>query len=265
VAGEFAYYSTDEQGFRQATLVGGTILYAPGIRLSPAKRERTGTVVEVDYLGKTIWLDQIWPMRETSNVFEIGVAGHKTAYTAVNIVPEGDRTRIAVKNGADYFRAPILDVNPEESTATCALGLTMGARPGIDRDWVASNDDMTVFWNADVVDDKTFRLTATHGQTDKLDREAFGKAGVLRLWEYGVGDKVRQSTVVSIRRIDEKLYELKSDVDVEVHLPGEKLEISQDKTNWRSARIHRSDGLMRFLIRVEDLSPTGNLYMLLTQ
>ena len=49
----------------------------------------------------------------------------------------------------------------------------------------------------------------------------FGKARRLRLWEYGVGDRVRQSTFACLRRVAPGTYELTADVDVEVTFPGQ--------------------------------------------
>ncbi|MBM4030187.1 MAG: hypothetical protein FJ291_00190 [Planctomycetes bacterium] len=220
VNADYAYLSADKEGFRQATLAGGTHLAAPGIELRPAQRERTGKVVKVDYLAKTLWIDQPWPASSRPSIFEIGVPGHWTTYTALDVRPEGNLTRITVENGADYFRSGIEEVDAEKGTVRCALGPTMGNRPGINKGWVASNDDMTTFWRADIISDKpanVFKLTG-----GPVTKEAFGKAGVLRLWEYGVGDTVRQSTFASLRRVAPGQFELTADVDVTVTLPDGK-------------------------------------------
>lgn len=217
VAAEYAYLSTDKAGFRQAALAGGTHLAAPGIELRPAQRERVGKVVKVDYLAKTLWIDQPWPATTRPAVFEIGVPNHWTTYTALDVRPDGNLTRITVENGADYFRSAIEEVKPEEGIVRCALGPTMGNRPGINKAWVASDDDATTFWRADIVGDKTFKLTG-----GPVTKEAFGKAGVLRLWEYGVGDSLRQTTFASIRRVAPGKFELSADVDVTLTLPGGK-------------------------------------------
>ena len=47
-----------------------------------------------------------------------------------------------------------------------------------------------------VHDDGKFRLMGA-----PVKKDSFGKANALRLWEYGVGDTVRQSTFASVRRI----------------------------------------------------------------
>ncbi len=217
VKGEFAFLSTDKDGLRLATLAGGALLEAPGIKLVPAQRGRGGRVVKVDYLAKTLWIDQPWPATARPSVFEVGVPGHWTTYTALEVKPDGNLTRITVENGADYFRSGIEEVNAEKGTVRCALNPTMGNRPGINKGWVASDDEMTTFWRADIVGDKTFKLTG-----GPVTKEAFGKAGVLRLWEYGVGDTVRQSTFASVRRVAPGQFELTADVDVTVTLPDGK-------------------------------------------
>lgn len=230
VAGEAAFLSMDANGLRQATLVGGTLLEAPGsVRLVVPQRERSGKVVKVDYLKKQLWIDQPWPVVATEP-FEIGVPGRMTTYTAVKIEPEGARSRITVDGGADFYRAQVEDVDEEKGIVSCALVITMTQRPGIDKHWVASNDDRTLFWRADYLDNRQFRLTGS-----PVKKSSFGKANALRLWEYGVGDSVRQSTFASLRRIDpaeggadQPEWELTADVAVEVTLPdGRTLKVSE--------------------------------------
>ena len=60
-----------------------------------------------------------------------------------------------------------------------------------------------------------FALRGTPVRAADLD-----PAHSLRLWEYGVGDTVRQSTFVNLRRVAAGEYELTGDVDVEVTLGG---------------------------------------------
>ena len=59
-----------------------------------------------------------------------------------------------------------------------------------------------------------------------VSQAAFGKANVLRLWECGVGDRVRQSTSVSVRRVADGVFEASADVAVSVGLRGGKMETS---------------------------------------
>jgi len=229
IAAEAGFYSTDAQGLRQATLVGGTQLEAPGVKLVVAQRERTGAVVKVDYLTRTMWIDKPWPV-VAAEPFEVGVPGRMSAYTAVKVEPDGAGARIALDNGADFFRAQVEDVDEAKGIVTCALGPTMTQRPGIDKQWIASNEDRTQFWRADYLDNRQFQLTGAPVKAD-----SFGKANALRLWEYGIGDTVRQSTFASVRRIDPgegaagpAQWELTADVAVEVTLPdGRTVKVSE--------------------------------------
>ena len=67
----------------------------------------------------------------------------------------------------------------------------------------------------------------------------FGRTRGLRLWEYGVGDKVRHSTFASLRRIKPGVFELAADVDLEVTLPGAKArKVTADD-------LRRTNGLVR--------------------
>jgi hypothetical protein len=53
------------------------------------------------------------------------------------------------------------------------------------------------------------------------------------LWEYGVGDAVRQSTVASLRRAEDGLYEAEADVETEVTFKSARLEVSADRKAWK--------------------------------
>lgn len=222
VAGEFAFYSTDAAGLRQATLVGGRQLDAAEVRLVPAAAERTGRVVRADYPTKRLWIDQAWPARNLPAALEIGVAGHVTTYTAVAVEPAEGGSQLTLARGADYFRSQIAKVDPAAGIVTTTL------RPLVeqiehDRDgWVASDDQQQTFWRAKYLGNGRFQLTGPDVAT-----AAFGDAGVLRVWECGAGDCVRQSTSVSLRRVAEREFELTTDVAVKLSLRGSRLAISQ--------------------------------------
>jgi hypothetical protein len=229
VAGEFAYFSRDEGGFRQAALTGGSLLEGPGVRIGVSERERTGTVERVDYARKTLWIDSPWPAREGESVFEVGVPGHMTTTTATGVRAEGKGAAITVRGGADYLRSPIRAVDEKTGILTCALGPALGRRPGIDKHWVASDDAATRFWRAEYIDHQTFRLEGA-----PVSKKDFGSAGVLRLWEYGRGDRVRQSTFASVRRVEPGVFEVQGDADLSLSLGGAKaLEVSKDRAAWQ--------------------------------
>lgn len=206
VAGEFAYHSTDAEGLRQAALTGGTLLAGPDVRIEAAARERTGRVVAVDYLKKTITLDA---SGLSPGVFEIGVPGHMTSYTAASVAGPA----VTVTRGADYYRSPVEAVSANR--VECRLNVVLGGSEGLNRDWVASNDQMTQFWRADLRGGNDFILKGA-----PVSAEDFAPSGTLRLWEYGVGDAVRQSTWASLRRVEPQVYELSCDVDVSLSFKG---------------------------------------------
>lgn len=228
IAGEFAYLSVDEDGIRQAVLTGATLLEAPGITIRVGQAERTGKVVKVDYAARSLWIDQSWPAHDASAqksayIFEIGTPEHMTSYTAVEIDPDDEGSRIVVDLGADYYRSQITDIDPETGVVQCVLPISMGRRAGIDKNWVASDDEGRNFWRADYIDDKTFRL-----QGAPVSEDSFAPSGALRLWEYGVGDSVRHSTFAGVRRVDGNEYELEANADVDLTIGNETFRYSAD-------------------------------------
>ncbi len=109
-----------------------------------------------------------------------------------------------------------------------------------DRDgWVASDDEQKTFWRAKYLGNRRFQLTGP-----AVDQAAFGSAGVLRVWECGVGDRVRQSTSASLRRLARGVFELNTDVDVQA-LPARQQDGSHGRrqTGRRAAATERDGWL----------------------
>lgn len=251
VAGEFALYATDADGLRQATLVGGRRFEAAEVRLVPVAAERAGQVVRADYPGQRLWIDQAWPARSTAAAFEIGVPGHQTSYTALSVQPAEGGSLLALDRGADYFRSQITEVDAAAGIVTATL------RPLVeqidhDRDgWVASDDERQTFWRAKYLGSRRFQLTGA-----PVNQAAFGRANVLRLWECGVGDHVRQSTSVSVRRVAAGVFEVQTDVPVAVGLRGSQLEVSGGAADG-SRTVVAADGWASV-----DLPPSDTAYRL---
>ena len=237
LAGEFAFYSTDADGLRQATLVGGRQLEGPQVRLIAEVAERCANVSRVDYPARKMWLDQSWPPRQTPGAFEVGLPGHMTTYTAVSVEPDSGGSVVTLRRGADYFRSQVTGLDAEQAIVTTTL------RPLVDHvdhnrtGWVASDDSTTTFWRATYLGAGRFQLDGP-----PVSRDAFGSAGVLRLWEYGVGDRLRQSTSVSLRRVEPGVFELAADVAVSVSLRGQAMEVSRDGKTWRATEARRHQG-----------------------
>jgi len=267
VIGEFALYSTDAEGLRQASLTGGTALHAPDVALMPAARERTAVVSKVDYGEKKLWLDKAWQTPSLKGrVMEIGTAGaagapgHWTTYTIEKSQAEGARTTLIVQSGADYYRSHVEEVEPEKGLVWC--GIAKAGTSGLNAGWVATNDDATKAWRATYQGGKRgdtrygFELT---GGPVRL--EDFGEARAMRLWEYGVGDTVRQSTFASLRRLAPGLYELTADTDLAVALKAASLELSTDQAAWRKLTVRQAGGLAECRLTVQDFGPSGKVYL----
>jgi hypothetical protein len=227
ISGEFAYLSRDEQGLRQATLVGGTLLEGPDIRLEPTHAERTAKVLEVDYFGRWIRIDDTWPASREEQLLEIGAlpenapTAYTTGYTAETVEPQASGTRIRFVRGADLYRSRIESVDESSGSVTCALGVPTPVL-GVTQGFVASNEALTKFWRVESVDGKRFHLVG-----DPVRQKDFAPHGALRLWEYGVGDRVRQSTSVSLRRMERNVFEVETDVAVRIALPAQTVKITR--------------------------------------
>jgi len=234
VNAEFAYLSRDKDGLCQASLTGGTILETPEITLRAASREYAGKVTKVDFLKRMMWIDQAWPSLAAPQqpfAFEVGTGDHWTVYTAKALSAGRGGTEIALRDGADYYLSRVKEIDPVSNIVWCALGFGSGAEgkptSGIDKDWYATNDDHTKSWRAEFIGGNIglarygFKLTG-----DPAAMKDFGRSQSFRLWEYGVGDAVRHSTFVSLRRVAPGKFELTGDVDAEVTIAGKTFKVS---------------------------------------
>ena len=263
VAAEFAFLAADGQGLRQAVIVGGTLLETPSLRIESERRERAGRVVQVDYRKRSFWLDTVWPERSGDRVLEVAApgSGRRTSYTATRMASTGERTLVTLKRGADYYRSAIRDVR-EDGRVTCVL------RPGVDfvaggrTGWVASDDEGTRFWRADYLGSNSFQLRPA-AAGDALDLAVLRAGGVLRLWEYGVGDTVRQSTSVAVQRLADGLYAVTGDVGLTLGLRGQALDRSGDCETWRPAAVPQRDGWVSATLT--DVDVAGTVYLRVRQ
>jgi len=262
VAAEFAYLSMDAAGLRQASLTGGTLLASPQIRIDPAERERTGNVVKVDYWKKTAWLDRSWPESTRERVVEIGALpesgteGYTTQYTVTRVRADGEKSALTFLRGADYYRSPIRSLDAAKGIVNCVIGTPheRGELTGLRRNWTATDSDAKHFWRAEVLpadyskDIHPFRLTGA-----PVTAEAFGNENALRLWEYGPGDQVRQSTYATVRRLEENLFEVDLDVDTTISLKAASAKISHDRKDWTAARSEVEGGWIRIRMQLDKL------------
>lgn len=266
IAGEFAYISTDKDGLRQASLTGGTILATPHVLIQPVIRERTAKVTKVDFPARTLWLDSAWPaITGNGTVFEIGTPEKKTQYAAQTVTPQQKGAAVRVDYGADFYQSRVRDVDTVKSIVTCSLGFANNEskpQPGQDKGWYATNESMTKFWRAEYLGGSrdegryNFKLTGA-----PVTREDFGVTGTLRLWEYGVGDSMRQSTYTTLRRTAINVYEMQANVACRVGLKVKALSISTDGKTYKALKTKHENGLAVAAISEEALGTAGKIWL----
>ena len=225
VAGEFAFVSRDGQGLRSVALTGGTLLETPGLRIALADREYTGQITKVGYLKKTFWIDRPWPAACAGQVLEIQGPGCPTSYTMASVTPEGAGSRIVVTHGADFYRSPITQVVPEQRRVDGRLPLPAG-RASI-RGMTASNDALTRFRRIEKNSGNDFTLEG--GDVRSAD---FAPSNALRIWEYGVGDRVRLAAWAAVRRIEASRLEVTGNADLTLSLKSARAELCTDSKTW---------------------------------
>lgn len=200
---EFSYVSRDKDGLRLANISAGTALETPEVKLKLAAH-RTGKVVKVNYAEKqmTIEGDKDW----TPGVIEVGQTTHTITQVAGNT--------FTLAGGAAVYSSRILRVDAAKQEVACKLGLppvANGVLAGLDKDLVVSNEAGTKFWRAE------YKGPAGGGSeyVFKLDAPFTEPVGSgLRVWDYGVGDTVRQATFANLRRTGPKTYELTGNTPV---------------------------------------------------
>lgn len=255
ITAEYAYYSTDKSGLRQATLVKGTQLQTPTVRITPAAAQRQGKVVAVNYGDKTFTLEgDTWPAMTSDNqTFEIGTGEHHwTTYTTTKIQPaaKAGQTTFVVDSGAGVYLSRVNQIDSKNQTIYAALGMTQNngvPMPGMDKHWVASNEAQTKFWRAEYLGGEGYNVGNTNFMF-KLDSAVSDKDFAasnpgMYLWSYGVGDEVRQATFTNLRRVGDDTYQWTADVDATLSLKGKSMDLSHDggKT-WSPAKTSVKDG-----------------------
>jgi hypothetical protein len=228
--------------------------------------QRSGKITKADYPNRTFTIDSAWPSQAMKGrIFEVGVPGHWTQYTIATAKGGASSSDITVTHGADFYLSRVRSVDGEQGLVHCAIGIphTQGEPcPGQDKNWVASNEQGTKFWRADYLGGSrdegryTFKLSG-----DPVSEADFGNNGALKLWEYGVGDTVRQSTFAALRRIEPGVYELSADVDVTVALLGSTIEMSRDGKTWLNIQSAASAKMAQQFVSLDTLRSGGRVYL----
>ena len=255
IGGEFAFYSTDKAGFRLATLVGGSRLAGPDVRLELSRPELVGKVISVNYLKKQIIIDTQWPASVAGSIFEIGGPKRTTSYTSRSVEPAANGSVLTVTHGADYLRSTVSGIDEKEGVVTCLAKPSLGTMPGLVHDFTASNDEMTKFWRADYLGSKKWKLTGA-----PVSEAAFAPSRALRVWEYGVGDQVRLTTFASIRRIGTDVYELTANAGLTLSVKAGSVQLSTDRKTWRAAKAKREGDWSKVTLSSQEVAK-GPVYL----
>jgi hypothetical protein len=235
-SGEFAYFSIDRAGVRQATLLGGTKLGGPSVNFSTSARERRAAITRIDYAARKVWIDQPWPALLNGQNVEIGAGAHRTTYTIASVAPADGGAVLILDKGMDYYASLIKDVDEAKGEVLCGLALPMddgAVYPGLSEELVISNAGGTKFWRGTYLggtreDGYRFKLNGAMTKADFPGNK-------LRVWEIGVGDTLRVPTHVSLRRIGEGRYELSADTAVRMKLLSSRMRLSSDGKTWKDA------------------------------
>jgi hypothetical protein len=103
------------------------------------------------------------------------------------------------------------------------------------------------FYSVASVEDTTFALSGP-----PVEQQDFGPENALRLWEYGVGDQVRMSTSVSLRRVKPGAFEIRTDVAAKISPPARRLTILRDGMPLPVDPRRSADGWLRFELPATD-------------
>lgn len=203
--GEFGYISRDAKGVRQATLASGTKLQAEGVLLAPQRASYSGEVKSVDYAAKTATLSVPLPENSAGAVLEIGPARYRTSYTVA--ASSGDQTTFL--RGMDEAGSRIVAMDESGGIRTVSNIAQVGRS--------VSGDDGVPLWRMGKRGEgRFFKLEGGPDPKTKL------KVGdMLRLWEFGPGDKYTLPAWSSVIRGAGGEYSRDGNVAAEVKIGGQ--------------------------------------------
>lgn len=269
LSGEFAFVSTDKEGLRQATLVGGTVLETPYLSIKLPLTHYTATIETVDYLGRKALLDKELPSKLLGRTFaEVGNPDHWTSLEVSRI--EGNTLHF--RKGVELVTTRVVSVDEEKAIVRGRLGvpvlgieervngkLLQHPLPGLEAGLTASNDNRTRFFKCEFLggnrqEGYEYRLT---GAT--VRRDDFPVHSALRVYEFGPGDTLRITSFASLRRVQKGLYELSANTPLTLSLRGESVEVSPDQKGWQ--RLEASPEGGRLSISLPEELLTTPLYL----
>jgi len=263
ISGDYAYVSCDKDGLRQATLAGGRLLTAPGLALEVKDVQYGGRIADVDYLNRKVTLDARVPgVRFAGAFFEAGGEFHKSSHEVSGVQQVAGRSVLALRKGIEIMRSRIVRFDPQ--TGVLRTRIAMLRARGNDRDLTASNEACTKFWKLESTGQGNrhegweFRLVPREEYSAVAEPSAQParlrqpipasdiEAGqVLRVWEFGVGDRFSIRTGATLRRVDRDVYEVYATSPLCLTLAARSLAVSRDGKNWQDLAISRAGDRVR--------------------
>ena len=217
-AAEYAWQSVDAQGLRTAGLMAGTLLATPEVRIHCVVPEFVGRISRVDYAKQQVEVTGGWPAQSRPVLAEIGPPGRKVSVTVKSAQPMGSgRTLLTLAEGAQRLLTKA-EVQEKTHEVMPVAGLLPDPLPSEEKDWTISNADLSKVWKADKGGQGFLVRTPITAQD-------LGPESDLCVWDYGLGDRVRQASSVVLRRIQPGVYEITANADATLELPGSAGEI----------------------------------------
>jgi hypothetical protein len=202
--GQFGYISRDAKGVRQATLVGGTRLEADGVLLTPQRASYDGEVQAMDYWNKTATLSTPLPAGSAGAVLEIGPPQRRTSYTLANV----QDNKATFLKGMDLLGSRVESFEPDGRARTVSsiaeIGLT------------ASGDDGQPLWRVGK-GSQGDQLLLSDGPDPKTKLKP---GDMVRLWEFGPGDKYSLPAWASVSRTATGEYSRAGNVPAPAKIAG---------------------------------------------
>ncbi len=231
-------------------------MQTPLVTIKTAAREAVSKIAKVDYAARTITVTPELPaLSNGERALEITSGTRGTSFMATKI--QGGE--VAFPETAGHYASRIVEVDEKAQIVHCALPLPYPT-PGRERGLVASDRDLRKFWRVDYLggDPATGRFSfKLNGPVTEAD---FGESQSFRVWEYGVGDTVRQPSAVTLRRVSPGVFELSTDTALTLSLKGAALELSRDAQTWTRLKSTSASGKVEASIAPADLAE-GRAYL----
>lgn len=250
VAGEYAYLSEDDKGLRLVTLSNGRMLRSPEVTIEVDRAEYGGKVKKMNYLRRMVTVEGEVPAYLTGHFFEAGGDFHRTSYEVAVVQPEGKNSVLTLRKGLEIMRSRVRSIEP--GSATVITAIAMPRFRGRDRELVASDDQMKKFWRVeytggDRFSGHVFKLSHLdpNSKGEVFTAKEFPPGGGVSIWEFGAGDRLVIKTGVSLRRIDEGVFETYATTPFTMTIPGGGIETKTDGGRWKPIECQIQGGMAR--------------------